>query len=111
MAFVIKALGANTIIVTGTADLYTVPAAKSALVTSVRLVNGTTAVTTALNLYVKPSGATARRINKKDFTIAASMSLVVEDAVTLGQGDKIQLDIAGGATPSLGYLVNGLERD
>ena len=111
MAFVVKTLGAATLIVSGTADLYTVPANKSALVSNVRLVNGLAAATTAMNLYVKPSGGTARRIHKKDFTIAATLSLVVEDLVTLGQGDKIQLDIAGGPAPNLGYMVSGVERD
>src|SRR5438876_7452347 len=106
MAIIIKALGAGTISVSGTSDLYTVPTTGSAIVSSVRLVNGTTAVTTAMNLYAKPSGLTARRIHNKDFTLAAGLGLVLEDVVTLGPGDKIQVDIAPGGSYSLGYMVN-----
>jgi len=111
MANIIKALGAGTITVTGTADLYTVPANKSAIVYSVRLVNVTAATTDPMNLYAKPSGLTARRIAKKDFTLAATALFLAEDVVTLGQGDKIQLNINGNQSPSLGYMLNGLERD
>ena len=111
MAFIVKALGAGTLTLTGTSDLYTVPDPKSAIVNNVRLVNGTTAVTTAMNLYVKPSGGTAMRIYKKDFTLAASTSLVLDDLVTLGKGDKVQINIPGPTSPSLAYMVNGLERD
>jgi len=110
MANIIKALGANTITITGTHDLYTVPASGSAIVNSIRLVNGTTAVTSALNLYVVPSGGTARRIHKKDFTLPASGSQILQDPVTLGQGDKVQLNIATGAAPTMGYMLNGIER-
>jgi hypothetical protein len=38
------------------------------------------------------------------------MTTIVDDVVTLGQGDKIQLD-TGATAPSLGYMVNGLERE
>jgi len=111
MAFIVKTLGAGTLVAASvTADLYTVPSGKSALVSSLRLVNGTSAVTSTLNLYVKPSGANARHIHKPAFTIPASQSVIIEDLVSLGQGDKIQLH-TGSTTPSLGYMVNGLERE
>lgn len=112
MAVIIKALGAGTITTTGTTDLF--PALgtnKSALVHNVRLVNTTAASTTAMNLYVVPSGGTARRIYKKDFFLAANVLQLIDDAVTLGTGDKIQVNISTGATPSLAYMVSGVERD
>ena len=108
MAFIIKALGAGTLTVSGTADLYTVPAGKSAVINNVRLVNGNSTATSAMNLYVQPSGATDVRIYNKDFTISSSLSMVIPDVVTLGQGDKLRLAI--GAAQNIGYMVNGAER-
>lgn len=113
MAIIIKSLGANTITGAGTTTAYTVPASRSALVKSIRLTNGLTGgQTAALNLYVKPSGAgsTARRIHDKNFTIAAKGSLIIEDAVTLGQGDALQIESASGSQ-DIGYLINGIERE
>ena len=110
MAFIVKTLGAGTVTQTGTAlDLYTVPDPKSAIVTSVRLANGHDTNQVTLNAYVKPSGTTARCIAKKDHVVAAKGTLVIEDAVTLGKGDKIQVNQSGPGT--LDYMVNGLERD
>jgi hypothetical protein len=112
MAIIIKTLGAATISTQPTtSDLYTAPTNKSALVSSVRLVNQNAAPTDAMNLYVKPSGATARRIHKKDFTLTGNLCLVLDDVVTLGAGDKIQLNIPGPQTPSLSYQINGMERE
>jgi len=64
-----------------------------------------------MNLYVKPSGATERRIHKVGFTISAKLSLALEDVVTLGQGDDIRLIMGSGAGTSVGYMVNGVERE
>src|SRR5882672_1811044 len=112
MAIIIKALGAGSITITGTIDLYTVPTNRSAIVSNVRVVNATTSTTPLLNLYVKPSGSTARRIAKKDFTIAVGSMLLIEDVLTVGQGDKIQIDVPPpGATHNLAYVVSGVERE
>ncbi len=110
MAFIIKALGFGTATSTNTANLYVVPSGKSALVNNIRLVNGGTAVVSSVNVSVQPSGGTARRIYMKDFSIAANQSLVLDDAVTLGQGDAIQIKI-NSTSPTVGYMVNGLERE
>lgn len=111
MANIIKTLKAGNLMGAGT-TVYAVPAGKSALVKSIRLVNGlTTGATTALNLYVKPSGAgTARRIHDRNFTIATKGSLVIDDVVTLGQGDELQIELAGGSQ-DLFYMFNGIERE
>lgn len=111
MAYIVKSLGSNTIVTSGTTNLYTVPAGKSAMVSNVRLTNGNTGPTPALNLQVKPSGsATARRIYDKDFTISALLNWNMEDAVTLGQGDILQLDVGSG-TQNVAYVVSGIERE
>jgi hypothetical protein len=112
MAFIIKALGAANITALGSTDLYTVPDPKSALVSSVRLAHGGTVDSLAVNLYVKPSGATARRLINQNTSIAVGGAFVMEDLVTLGKGDKIQLSVVSGTTPfTLGWMVNGLERE
>ncbi|HVR37013.1 MAG TPA: hypothetical protein VMS21_14300, partial [Methylomirabilota bacterium] len=71
---------------------------------------GNTTNQVTLNVYVKPSGTTARRVAKKDHVVAAKGTLVIEDAVTLGKGDKVQVNLAGTGT-TVDYMVNGLERD
>src|SRR6266487_2401728 len=104
MAILIKTLAANTI--AGTATLYTVPAAKSAVVNNIRLVNAGTVTTPALNLNVKPSGSSfSWRIHKKNFMISnvqPDATVVIKDVVTLGQGDAITLDAAAALT--LAYM-------
>lgn len=86
MAIIIKALGADTITASGTTTAYTVPASKSAVVKNIRLVNGNTSDTPALNLFVKPSGTPSpMHIHTMDFIIPASTTLVIGDVVTLGQ--------------------------
>jgi hypothetical protein len=113
MAFIVKALGAGTRTVTGSADLYTVPDGKSAMVTSVRLANGSATIIPTVNVYVKPSGAApARRVAKKDHSLAVGSALVLEEVLTLGQGDKVQLNLSGGlGPPEVGYMINGVERE
>jgi hypothetical protein len=115
MAITVKALGAGTITASGTATLYTVPTSKSAAVNNLRLINAGTATSGALNLYVKPSGSgsTARLIYKKNFTmsnVTPNANLIITDAITLGQGDAIQL-VDNDSAPSIGYMVSGVERD
>jgi hypothetical protein len=34
----------------------------------------------------------------------------MEDAVTLGQGDKLQV-LVSGTSPSIGWMANGVERE
>lgn len=110
MAILIKLLAADTI-PSASKDLYTVPDGKSAIVNSIRLVNANGTTSPTMNIYVKPSGAatTARRIHDNNFTISASGSLVLSDAVTLGQGDKIQLTL--NAIQTINYTVHGVEKE
>jgi len=90
-------------------DLYTVPASTNALVTKITLVN-TDSVARAVNLYIKVSGQTARRIIPKDTSLAAGNLLETGEkgGYTLGAGDKIQGDAA--AATVVDYTVNGVEQ-
>ena len=111
MAFIIKALGAGALTTNGaTVDVYTVPDPKSAMVTSVQLVNTNLTNSATVNVYVKPSGGNARRIAKSNDSLAVGTMLVLEDVLTLGKGDKLQVHVAGTA-PNVAYMVNGMERD
>ncbi len=110
MAIVIKLLAADTI-PSATKDIYTVPDGKSAIVNSVRLVNGNASPSSNMNIFVKPSGAStiARRIHDKDFSMTAKQCLILPDAVTLGQGDKLQLSLS--AVQTIHYSVYGIEKE
>jgi hypothetical protein len=110
MAFVIKALGSGTVTTAGSSDLYTVGAGKSALVNNTRFANNS-ANSATLTFLVKPSGAaTARRLSARDVSLPVGGALVMEDAVTLGQGDKLQV-LVSGTSPSIGWMANGVERE
>ncbi len=110
MAVIIKSLAAGTV-PSGTTDIYTVPAGRSAVVNNVRVVNGNTTTSPAMNLLVKASGSstTARRIHDKDFTLGPKTKVVIEDVVTLGEGDKIQLAL--NSVQTISYMVNGVEKE
>lgn len=110
MALIIKTLGIGNKTISGPQDLYTVPASKSALVTSARLVNvGANSASTSV-MVRKSGGATDYYLTKCNYTTTAGASLVMEDPVTLGSGDKLRVDITG-TTPSIDFQVNGVERD
>ncbi|MBI2928465.1 MAG: hypothetical protein HYY24_22580 [Verrucomicrobia bacterium] len=110
MALIVKTLAAGNANQSGDNTLYTVPPSKSAVVYNMRLVNAAATATTA-NLKVKPSntGLPTARIYKKDHVLAVGAMLLVEDPLTLGQGDKVQLNLSGGL--SANFTVNGVERD
>jgi hypothetical protein len=109
MALIIKTLAAGSASLTSN-DLYTVPASKSAVVYNIRLVNDAT-VSSTTNLQVKPSNTSlpTARLYKKDHSIPAGGMLLVEEQVTLGQGDKIQLLISQGF--GMHFILSGVERD
>ena len=111
MAFVIKPLGYGTASGMGTTDMYTVPANTSAIVTSIRLINLNVSATATANLFVKPSGsANTWRIEKPEYFLSANSKLVVDEVLTLGAGDKVQVVCSGSTTPSYSFMVNGTER-
>jgi hypothetical protein len=113
MAFIVKVLGTGIVTTSTTVDGYVVPPNRSALVTSVRLINGTAAAPIPTgNIQVKPSGAasTPRSLTKKaPITSAAMQSL--EDSIALGQGDSIQIAIGPPGSYTVEYSIFGVERD
>jgi hypothetical protein len=109
MALIIKTLAAGNKNATSFHDLYPVPATRSAVVYSIRLVNsGSNAA--AINLYARPSGGSDWRIYERDYSMAAGAMVLVEDPLTLGAGDKVRVEISG-TSPSLDYMISGVERD
>ncbi len=108
MPFTIRLLGAGGITGAGTTHLYPVPGTVSgAIVNNVRLVN-TGAASVTVNLFYKPNGLAQVRILDKDKSIAAGDILVVKPELTLAPSDAIDLVTTG--TPSLEYVVSGVEK-
>ena len=113
MAFTVKALGAGSVTATGTIDGYVVPANKSALVTSVRMVNNyPIGAVPTMGLSVLAAGAANSRLIAKKTAVTDVSMFLVEGPFTLGAGDKIQLNLTGaGPTYDLQYSIFGVERD
>jgi hypothetical protein len=109
MAFIIKPLAVGNIAFT-TGILYSVPAGKSAIISSVRLTNNSSANSAQVNLLVAPSGGAGVRITKKDYALAVNGAMVMEDEVTLGPSESLQWLVTQ-TSPTIHYLVNGVERE
>jgi hypothetical protein len=111
MALIIKTIASGTIATGGgTVDLYTVPTGKSVLVTSVRFANNGPSGA-SITLLVRPSGAgTSRRLSANLVPLGVGNAVVMEDAVTLGQGDKLQV-FPSASSPGFDWMVNGLLRE
>ena len=87
-------------------DLYTVPASTQALIKTIKAVNTNTTAET-VNIYLTPSGGTARRIIPKALSLGAGYLLVVDDELTLEAGDKIRGDTTTAA--KVDYTISGVE--
>lgn len=109
MALVVKMLKSGNVNAGGYTDLYAVPASKSAMVTSVRLMNAGT-LSGSVSLFVQPSSGAERRINKLLEGIAPGTMLLMQDPITLGQGDGIRVQ-ASGTSLNIDWVVSGVERD
>ena len=88
-------------------SLYVVPAVTQSIIKTVTLVN-TDSVARTLNIYIKPSGGTSRRIVPKDLSLSAGYMAVLDDELTLEAGDDIRGDAS--AADVVDYVVNGVER-
>lgn len=110
MALVVKCLGCDHRDGNGEVELYTVPTSKSALVTSVRLVNVGTGTASA-SVLVRAPGGPNYHLTKKFDTIPASGLLVMEDPVTIQASHSVYLEATGTSSPSIDWIVNGVERD
>lgn len=86
--------------------LLTVASSTIAHITAIVLVNATAGAIT-VNIYVKRSGSTSRRIIAKDYSMAAGASywVPITTALRLSAGDVIEGD-ASSAT-SIDYLITG----
>ena len=109
MAFIVKTLTAGVLVASGTAN-YLVPNNRSALVTSVRLVNsgGTSPV---VDVLVQPSGGVLRYAAKKGVALSAGSLLTLEETLTLSQGDTLQVSVVTPGVHGINYSMFGVERD
>lgn len=89
--------------------LYTVPGSTQAAVKFFRLVN-TSGSAVTVNVYVKKSGGTSRRIVPKDYSLSAgAMASVLDygEVVALAAGDALEGDASSATT--VDYLIDGGE--
>jgi hypothetical protein len=104
MTITIKNLG-NGQLPSSTGDLYTVPAATTAWVKIITLVN-TNTVAETVNLYYLKSGGTARRIVTMNYSLSAGYYLEAS-TISMGAGDKIQGDATDAS--KVDYVISGFE--
>lgn len=87
--------------------LYTVPGATTTIIKTITLVN-TDSSARDVNLYVKPSGGTSRRIIPMNCELGIGYMLVCDDEFTLEVGDVIEGDAS--AANVVDYTINGVEK-
>ena len=89
--------------------LYTVPASTTAAIKVCKLVNSSASART-VNIYIKRSGSTSRRVIPKDMTFAAGSEAecVDGDPWELSTGDIIEGDAS--AATEIDYFISGAER-
>lgn len=103
--FTIKNL-ANGQLALAEADVYLVPAVTTAIIKTITLVN-TDTVARTMNLYIKKSAGTSRRIIPKNTNLPAGYSLETDQEYTLGAADAIRGDAS--AATIVDFTVNGVE--
>ena len=108
MAFVYKTLGISAPAGTANADLYTVPASTSAVVSTVAISNVTATAVTA-RVFIRIAGATATISNALvyDTSIAANSTTALSLGITLAATDVITVRSATGA--ALSFFAFGSE--
>src|SRR5690242_14707364 len=110
MALTIKNLAAS-VVTTATQTLYTAPTSpvRSALVKNIMLTNIHTAAIT-LDLRIK-SGGSSYHIAPPTLNVPPSATIVIDQEVTLGSGDLIEVANVSNTASKIEYVLNGLERD
>lgn len=88
------------------ATIYTCPAATYALIKTITLV--ATSASRTVNIYVKKSGGTSRRIIAKDTPIDLVLERHIQANLTLGAGDVIEGDAS--AATEIDYCIFGVEQ-
>ena len=106
MAMNIKSL-ADGQLAAAKATLYTVPADTTTIIKTISYVN-TDTVARNVNLYLKPSGGTSRRIIPKDMELGIGYMMVYDDELTLEAGDILEGDAS--ATNVVDFTINGVEK-
>jgi hypothetical protein len=89
------------------ATLYTVPVGRTTIITTISYVNAD-ALARTINLYIKPSGSSSRRIIPENMILGASYMMVYDDEITLEAGDAIEGDAS--AAGVVDYTINGFEK-
>lgn len=87
--------------------LYTVPGATTCVIKLITLVN-TNTTTEVVNLYVKPSGSSSRRIIPQNLNLSPDYSLIFDDGVFLEAGDILEGDTT--TASKVDYIISGVEQ-
>lgn len=87
--------------------LYTVPADTQTIIKTISYVN-TDGSARTVNLYIKPSGGTSRRIIPMNMSLGAGYMMVYDDEITLEVADEIEGDASLAA--AVDYVINGVEK-
>ena len=89
------------------ATLYTCPASTQTIIKTMSFVNTHVAGIT-MNIYVKPSGGTSRRIMPKTMALSVNYLSIYDDEITLETGDLIEGDASVAAV--VDYVISGVEK-
>ena len=108
MATTYKVLGQAAPADTNNADLYTVPAATQAVVSTINVANVTASAAT-FSIYVRVAGAAAGNGNAiaKDVTLAANSIYSATQGITLGATDVVT--VQSGTADALTFSMFGSE--
>lgn len=106
MVFVYKSLAQGQL-PNAKGTIYTVPASTTAYIKSLKVVNTDSSART-VNIYVKRSGGTSRRIWPSAMSLAAGYVAEDEDIGGLSTGDIIEGDAS--AATVVDYTILGAER-
>lgn len=105
MAITIKTL-ADGQLAAAKATIYTCPASTTAIVRLITYVN--TGANVTVNLYVKPSGGTSRRIIPMAMVLLAGYLMEEDQVITLEAGDVLEGDAS--IATQVDFTVGGVER-
>lgn len=106
MAISVKSLADGQLANTKT-TLYACPSSTTAIVRLISYVN-TGAGARTVNLYLKPSGGTSRRLIPVALSLAAGNSMEYTNVITLEAADVLEGDASTAA--EVDYVIEGVER-
>lgn len=89
------------------ATLYVVPGGTTTIIKTITYVN-TDSSARNVNLYIKSSGGTSRRIIPKDMELGIGYMMVYDDEITLEPADEIEGDAS--AATVVDFTINGVEK-